>query len=379
MGADESGAECLHRGEGRRPDLHPPRVLVTGTDQQHSRDAQGALDGCVGRALRQAHDLGQRHVDRTLSEILQSPERMSGEIDAHGDLVHENEIACAGIPLRAHGDMQMLPELAVGASGIVASQIDVESARATDRSHESQVRGLIPADPGESRVSLGRVLDPGAPARRGRGEGREQVGHGMPIVIVESGRDPADASEPGMHACTGDGLQDARDALASLLHLCALAPGDNAEEGQARGHALDLEQQYAGPRGALGGCDAQCILCGEGGDGLGHERGQPVMTIGEQHGLPQVTRLEELLGAPVHEPDAWICPRDAIGFESDVHLESGVRGGVTGIDRHHGVAGESRDRSHGEHDVVRHVVILTEQRRGHRECCPSRQRLRSGR
>jgi len=67
-----------------------------------------------------------------------------------------------------------------------------------------------------------------------------------------------------------------------------------------------LGEERPRPDRALGGCDAERRLEGEGDADLGGEGRQPIVTVGEQHRLAVVTGLEQLLGAAVHEADARV-------------------------------------------------------------------------
>ena len=84
------------------------------------------------------------------------------------------------------------------------------------------------------------------------------------------------------------------------------------------------------------------------------------MAIGEQHGLAVVARLEELLGAAVHESDPRIGAQDTSTVDDDRELEAGMQDRVPVGQMQRGIAGKLCGESDAEQPLCRHPVIVPE-------------------
>lgn len=90
-----------------------------------------------------------------------------------------------------------------------------------------------------------------------------------------------------------------------------------AEEHQVRQDPVQLGEERARPRRALGDLHAEHVLDREHDAELVAERRQPVVPVRQHDDLPVVTHLEQFLGTPVHVADDRVRRDDALAVEDD--------------------------------------------------------------
>nr|BFF22612.1 hypothetical protein GCM10025732_05770 [Glycomyces mayteni] len=206
----------------------------------------------------------------------------------------------------------------------------------------------------------------------------------MPQELVEAGHaglDVVDGAAGAVLPAVGHVLLEAADAVvhvvdaaaAGLLHdrLDALAFGERVEhrgdradlqrvgpeEHEVVEDAVHLGERHAQPHGPLGDLDPGEALGGEGHSEFGGERRQPVVPVGQQHDLPEVAHLVELLGAAVHVADDRLAFGDALAVDPQLEPEHPVRGGVLRADVEHHV-GRLGGGAHADDQLFAHPLIV---------------------
>ena len=209
-----------HRGgiaESGTAQLQPPGCPVVARHQQIAVDPRGVLRPRVRRALRDAHDLGQSHVDRCpcrSGELLGCP---GHQADAGHQFVDEHPDAGPGITIGARRHL----ERGVGQVGVVAAQVEVDPAGPGDGPGCPEAQGL---PGGEDRDSGVRRIERGgefrAVDRRESAGGVSERSNCRPHRTRQSptgghiGTDAADLAEHRVHPVASRRLDQVQDLLA---------------------------------------------------------------------------------------------------------------------------------------------------------------------
>ena len=118
-------------------------------------------------------------------------------------------------------------------------------------------------------------------------------------------------------------------------------------------NAVELGQQGAGPRGALGQLHAEHGFDPQDDTELVGERRQPVVAVGQNHDLTVVAHLEELLGAAVHVSNDRLGADDALTVDHQSQPKHAVSGRVLRADVEHHVGRGEPARAYPDGELSR--------------------------
>ena len=310
-------------------------VRLAARDQEVAVDAERVLGPGVRRSLRSFHHLGQTDVDRTAAELRELVDAECRDVERHIDLVEQALEARKAVTLGAGDDAQDIRrDLAVSQIGLVATKIEVETARTRDRAGDAVLLGegrRKGADAfrtsTEDLVATHERIDVGPHTSS---YDVDRIGRALQPTCRQIFLQAADAVEHVVHPPAGDLLHHGLEHFAltkriedwrDRTELDRIA----AQEHQVVEHAIELCEQRAGPHRTDRHFHAEHALDSEDDAELVAESRQPVMPVCQDDDLPIVACFEELLRAAMHVADDRIGANDPFTVERQRESQHAMR------------------------------------------------------